>query len=117
MSTSKKERRESPRDRVRVRELDGDVGARGSRYAVGLRKDYGINTVQDGQCLDIKIGGIVWNMLIDSGVQCNIIDGETWCKNRGIIYESSKYIDKNVYPYGHDTALKLLGQFRCNVEV
>lgn len=74
--------------------------------------------MQEGQSMDIKIGGIVLKMLIDSGAQCNIVDEETWkrCKQRGIVCESKRYIDKKIYPYGHATALKLLGQFRCDVE-
>lgn len=91
----------------------------GTEYMFGLRTGYWINAMQDGQCMDIKIGDIVLKMLIDSGAQCNIVDEETWkwCKYRGIVCESKRYVDKKIYPYGHETALELLGQFRCEVEV
>lgn len=44
--------------------------------------------------------GIVLNMLIDSGAQCNIVDKETWkkCKDKEILCESSKRVSRNVYP-------------------
>lgn len=105
-------KKESTRDKAKVRELDEDVGAGGSKYMFGLRTDYEINEMRDGQCMDIKIGGVTLDLLIDSGAQCNIIDEQTWkqCKNRGIVYEFiSKFVDKRKYPYGHDKALALLG--------
>lgn len=34
---------------------------------IGLQTDYEINAMQDGQCMDIKIGGVALDMLIDSG--------------------------------------------------
>lgn len=108
--------REPTRDKTKVRELEEDGGAGGSGYMFGLRTDYWINTMQEGQCMDIKIGGIVLKMLIDSGAQCNIVDEETWkwCKQRGIVCESKRYVHKKIYAYGH--AFELLGQFRCDVE-
>ncbi|XP_034192266.2 uncharacterized protein LOC117609734 [Osmia lignaria lignaria] len=118
MTSNNGGRREPPR-RVRVRELDGEVGAGQSRYAFGLQTDCQISAMQEGQSMDVKIGGIILNMLIDSGAQCNVVDENTWkwCKDRKIVCETSRYVDKCIYPYGHDTALELLGQFRCDVEV
>lgn len=103
--------REPTRDKTKVRELEEDGGAGRSGYMFGLQTDYWINTMQEGQCMDIKIGGIVLKMLIDSGAQCNIVDEETWkwCKQKGIVCESKRYVDKKIYPYGHETALELLG--------
>ncbi|XP_015432785.1 PREDICTED: uncharacterized protein LOC107188904 [Dufourea novaeangliae] len=112
-------RREPPRARVRVKELDEEARAEGSRYAFGLQTDCRISVMQEGQCTNVKIGGIRLNMLIDSGAQCNVVNENTWtwCRDRKIVCETSRCVDKNVYPYGHDTALELIGQFWCDVEV
>lgn len=37
-------------------------------------------------------------------------------KNKKIVCEVSKFVDKNVYPYGQSKALELLGQFKCDLE-
>ena len=114
-----KKKKEPPRGKATIEELDEGAGMDRARYTFGLRAGSWINAVQDGQCMDIKIGGIVLNMLIDSGAQCNIIDEETWkgCKDNRIACQTSRYVNRNIYPHGHDTALKLLGQFWCDIEV
>jgi len=72
-----------------------------------------------GKCINAEVGGVVLNLLVDSGASCNIIDEDTWkqCKSQNIKCKSKKAVEKNIYTYGQEKALKLLGEFQCNIEI
>jgi hypothetical protein len=57
-------------------------------------------------------------MIIDSGATCNIIDQNLWehLKLENIRCESTK-CKPNVYPYGSEEPLPVLGKFTANVTV
>ncbi|PIK36388.1 hypothetical protein BSL78_26782 [Apostichopus japonicus] len=67
---------------------------------------------KSGVTVDVKVGGVNVEMLIDSGASCNIIDKKTWdnLKQQRITCESAK-IDKTLYPYGGGKPLNVLGKF------
>jgi len=111
--------RGASRGSMRVRELNEDNDGGERSYAFGLRTEHRVNIIEEGQCMDVRVGGIMLNVLVDSGAQCNVVDEETWkdCKRKNIVCESNKMVDKNVYPYGRKIALELLGQFNYHVEI
>ena len=76
-----------------------------------------VNSV-DGT-IDISVGDVwVNNVLINSGVSCNIIDKELWeqLKKQKIKCKSTK-IARKIYSYGSPTPLNTLGKFCATVKV
>lgn len=73
----------------------------------------------DGKCINAAVGGIVLDLLIDSGASCNIIDEETWkwWKSQNIKCMSRKTDEKKIYAYGQNEALELLGEFDFDIEI
>jgi len=64
----------------------------------------------------LDVGGVVIEMLIDSGASCNVIDQCTWnmMKKKQVKCESRKST-KEIYAYGSETPLKVIGMFSCIV--
>ncbi|XP_062538687.1 uncharacterized protein LOC134206962 [Armigeres subalbatus] len=69
----------------------------------------------------IKIGGIMMQILIDSGSNKNIIDGETWkrLKAQGVVIKNStKKVDHQFRGYGMEAKpMKVLGMFDSTVVI
>lgn len=100
-----------------VRKLD-ERAEEGSKYAFGVRIKKEINVV-NGKCVNAAVGGIVLDLLINSGASCNIIDEETWKwrKSQNIKCMSRKTDEKKIYAYGQNEALELLGEFDFDIEI
>src|SRR6218665_3661232 len=64
----------------------------------------------------LDVGGVVIEMLIDSGASCNVIDQCTWniMKKKQVKCENRKST-KEIYAYGSETPLKVIGMFSCIV--
>ena len=92
----------------RVRQVED-----GDRYAFTVR-----NSNDTSANITINVGGIPVQMIIDSGATCNIIDQNLWehLKLENIRCESTK-CKPNVYPYGSEEPLPVLGKFTANVTV
>ena len=68
----------------------------------------------------VQIGGVDLKMLIDSGVNSNIIDEGTWeqLKAKGVKCESQiASSDKKLYSYASNQPLPVKGSFKCTVGV
>lgn len=81
-----------------------------------------IFSIGDGdEFLWIKIGGIMTQVLIDSGSNKNIIDDSTWTrmKAQGIeIRNATKQVDKQFKGYGKDAQpLNVIGMFDSTIEI
>lgn len=68
--------------------------------------------------VDVELGGVSANFIIDSGSDCNILSAESWksLKRGGISCESSKQT-KTIFPYGSEVPLKVIGTFVANAKI
>lgn len=78
-------------------------------------------TVQDeipSGTVNAKVGGILLNLLIDSGASCNIVDKITWTylKQQKIKCQS-EVVSKKLYAYGKSEPLDILGKFRTEIQI
>ena len=74
-------------------------------------------TTRGIELIDVNADGVeLYNVMIDSGSSCNIIDKCTWeaLKGKGIRCKLEKSVE-NIYPYGTSTPLKTLGKFYAKV--
>ena len=64
----------------------------------------------------LKVGGVEIEMMIDSGASCNVIDQITWngMKRQHVKCEC-KTSTKDIYAYGSQTPLKVIGMFTAKV--
>lgn len=109
------ERRQTTARSARVRNLENKE----EEYAFTLEDGaQQLNTVKE-QTVEVQVGGVCLNLLIDSGASCNVIGEDLWeyCKKNGIKCKSSKFSDRKIFAYGQGKALDLLGEFYCNVKV
>ncbi|CAB4019494.1 Hypothetical predicted protein, partial [Paramuricea clavata] len=92
----------------RVRQVED-----GDRYAFTVR-----NSNDTSANITVDVGGKPMQMIIDSSATCNIIDQNLWehLKLENIRCESTK-CKPNVYPYGSEEPLPVLGKFTANVTV
>src|SRR5688572_19367119 len=62
------------------------------------------------------VGGVEIEMMIDSSASCNVIDQITWngMKRQQVKCECKKST-KDIYTYGSQTPLKVIGMFTANV--
>ena len=68
--------------------------------------------------IEVFIGGILVEMLVDSGASTNVIDKHLWSKmKRGKIEYVSKKSNKKLYPYGSKQPLEVLGTFSALTKV
>lgn len=86
-------------------------------YSFTLDTDDRINTIRE-RSVEINVGGVSLNLLVDSGASCNVIGDNLWtlCKQKGIRCKSYKS-NRKIYPYGHNKALAISGEFDCNVKM
>lgn len=73
-----------------------------------------LNVVKE-QTVEVQVGGVCLNLLIDSGASCNVIGEDLWeyCKKNNIKCKSKKYLIGKSFLM----ELDLLGEFDCNVKV
>ena len=87
-----------------------------------LQYDYAFTVTgeENSDMITIQVGGVDLKMLIDSGANSNIIDGETWkqLKAKGVRCESqTSPPGKKLYPYASNQPLPVKGSFKCTVGV
>ena len=94
----------------RVRQVE-----EGDRYAFTVRN---VSDASGDAKIEVNVGGIPVNMIIDSGATCNIIDQNLWehLKSKNIDCESTK-CQANVYSCGSKDPLPVLGKFTAKVSV
>ena len=83
-------------------------------YAFHVQEQTNANT------MNIFVGGICLNVLVDSGATSNIISEETWesLKAQGIVCHSSQAsCGKQLYAYASKTPLEVKGGFTCDTEI
>lgn len=81
--------------------------------------DYAFSITNGKQpTINVNLGGVKTEMIIDSGASCNVIDKVMWewLKTNKIKCESRK-TDKHLYSYGSDTPMKVIGSFCALIEV
>ena len=92
------------------------------RY-VGSERDedeyaFTVNSVTSPEKIDVTVGGVVVEMLIDSGASTNVIDKNLWSKlKQDKIKCVSRKSDKKLYAYGSKQPLNVLGTFSALVRV
>ena len=66
--------------------------------------------------VEVAVGGCKLNMIIDSGASVNIVDKQTWewLKRNRIVCTSSRS-QRQLYTYGSQTPLEIIGTFNCEV--
>ena len=70
--------------------------------------------------LNVSVGGVDVEFLVDSGSSCNIIDEETWemLKAKRIKCESTTTLpSKQLFSYASKEPLSIKGSFRCETKV
>ena len=92
------------------------------RY-VGSERDedeyaFTVNSVTSPEKIEVTVGGVVVEMLIDSGASTNVIDKNLWSKlKQDKIKCVSRKSDKKLYAYGSKQPLNVLGTFSALVRV
>ena len=92
------------------------------RY-VGSERDedeyaFTVNSVTSPEKIDVTVGGVVVEMLIDSGASTNVIDKNLWLKlKQDKIKCVLRKSDKKLYAYGSRQPLNVLGTFSALVRV
>ena len=92
------------------------------RYVGSERDDneyaFTVNSVTSPEKIDVTVGGVVVEMLIDSGASTNVIDKNLWSKlKQDKIKCVSRKSDKKLYAYGSKQPLNVLGTFSALVRV
>ena len=66
--------------------------------------------------VEVAVGGRKLNMIIDSAASVNIVDKQTWewLKRNRIVCTSSRS-QRQLYTYGSQTPLEIIGTFNCEV--
>ena len=71
--------------------------------------------------VDLLVGGIVTNFIIDTGADCNIMGKKTWEILKGSkLFRVNKHIASgpggpNIYPYTGEVPIQVIGRFWANV--
>ena len=77
-----------------------------------------VNSATSPEKMDVTVGGVVVEMLIDSGASTNVIDKNLWSKLK---QEKIKFVsrksNKKLYAYGSTQPLNVLGTFSALVRV
>lgn len=76
--------------------------------------------LDEDETVKCKVGGVVIEMLIDSGSKCNIITDRTWeyLKNHKVkVTNQINNPDKILLPYGSQKPLDVLGAFDANITI
>ena len=105
--------------------INNDFYGNGSDFDSELiPKFYTTNSLYDGinkneSHVNIELGGIMVEMMIDSGASANIIDENLWqyLKSKNIKCASTTKVDKPLYRYGSSEPLKVLGKFKCQARL
>ena len=77
-----------------------------------------VNSATSPEKIDVTVGGVVVEMLIDSGASINVIDKHLWSKlKQDKIKCVSRKSDKKLYAYGSKQPLNVLGTFSAQARV
>jgi len=83
-------------------------------YAFILRSNNNLNS----GLIDVRIGGVLTQCLIDSGSTANVVDEDTWkYLKKQKIHAMSERSTKRLYPYGAKDPLTSIGKFLATVEI
>ena len=100
----------------------GNKKKKSVRY-VGSERDedeyaFTVNSASSPEKIDVTVGGVVVEMLIDSGASTNVIDKNLWSKlKQDKIKCVSRKSDQKLYAYGSKQPLNVLGTFSALVRV
>lgn len=74
----------------------------------------------DTNILECKIGGVLLDVLVDSGSDVNLIHSTAWetlKQQRVVVYEMQKGGDEVIKGFGSKTPLNILGSFKAKIEI
>uniref|UniRef100_A0A1L8DIS4 RNA-directed DNA polymerase n=3 Tax=Nyssomyia neivai TaxID=330878 RepID=A0A1L8DIS4_9DIPT len=120
------QKKEGPRNNVKNEVPEPDCKKQRIRAVEDMStmneiKDSYIFNIGDGdEYVFCKVGGVLIEMLIDSGSAHNIIDEKTWIymkKNGVAILKESSECHRALKAYGQDACLEILGVFEASVSV
>ena len=100
----------------------GNKKKKSVRY-VGSERDedeyaFTVNSASSPEKIDVTVGGVVVEMLIDSGASTNVIDKNLWSKlKQDKIKCVSRKSDQKLYAYGSKQPLNVLGTFSALARV
>ena len=99
-----------------VNEIRDENVSEGKSYAFGIHRVHGEH--DSSGMLNVTVGGVALQMLIDSGATTNVIDQNTWeaLKSQNINCESRRSSDV-LRAYGQEEPLPVIGTFDCEVKV
>ena len=89
------------------------------KYADKSEIDY-IFHLDDDETIKCDIGGVIVDMLIDSGSKCNVITDKTWqyLKNNSVLVSNQiRNPNKTLISYGSKKPLDIMGSFDANISV
>ncbi|XP_033115251.1 uncharacterized protein LOC117115521 [Anneissia japonica] len=91
---------------------EDNVSTPSTDYAFSLTEDEYYTKV------NVNMGGICNQMIIDSRASCNVVDKQIWeeLKAKKIVCASTK-VNKNLYPYGSTDPIEVIGTFTTNMSV
>lgn len=70
--------------------------------------------------INCQIGGVKWEILIDSGADCNLISSSAWTKLKDAkvqVHSSTRGCDRTLRAYGSQHPLNVLGSFVADIKV
>ena len=79
---------------------------------------FGVNENDKAEKISVIVGGVKVDMLIDSGASVNIIGKDVWeCMKMKCVSCVQKKTNKNIFSYGSNKPLPLLGKFDALVHL
>ncbi|XP_062544137.1 uncharacterized protein K02A2.6-like [Armigeres subalbatus] len=84
------------------------------------RTYYAFYTGNETNMIECCIGGVKWNVIIDSGSECNLITRNAWEKFKASninIHSSTRHCSRVLKAYGSNTPLKVIGSFIAEVRI
>lgn len=81
---------------------------------------YAFYSGNQSNMIDCKIGRVKWEILIDSGADCNLISSRAWAmlKDAKIqVHSSTKGCVRTLRAYGSQNPLSVLGSFVADIEI
>lgn len=76
--------------------------------------------IDDDDVVNCELGGVMIDMIIDSGSKCNIISSKTWTQLKDCNVKKKKQVknpNKTFMAYGSQTPLTVLGSFEACIKV
>lgn len=89
-------------------------------FAGGHKNYYAFYSGNRTNIIGCRIGGVKWQILIDSGADCNLIPSDAWqqLKDSKInVYSSVKGCNRTLKAYGSERPLNVLGSFIADIQI